>query len=167
MKDTKSNRKKLSSAIKQAFADTHYPGDDNLLRNLTHYEADELMQDFLGKRWEDVTVEKAYFHRQSLVLFTEEAFRYYLPGFLIAALQASPGPNYGANDVLESIFCRLIGIGYNESYKASLRSTIHNFTPEQKSSIEEFIKLFLDGESSIWIEGYIENVKEYWGHLLP
>jgi hypothetical protein len=81
----------IQDQIRQAFTSAVYPGDDNLTRS---HEGDEgflLEDDFRGKtRWQEL--DPAFIDRagggfaSALAFFSDAAFRFYLPAYLIADL---------------------------------------------------------------------------------
>ncbi len=72
--------------IEQAFALVPYPSSERLT---THrcLECDEIDQYFRGTTWPSHSVEELRLHAAALSLFTPEAFRYFLPAFMLATLQ--------------------------------------------------------------------------------
>lgn len=80
----KKTKDELIRAIETAFATTPYPGDDNIGQS---HEIDSVTKAFKGKSWRDVSMKLAFDYRGELSYFTPNAFRFYLPGFMIAVLQ--------------------------------------------------------------------------------
>lgn len=83
------------SEIERAFSDAPYPGDDHIVtplvidgRECRDLEREEIAAAFRGKSWDDLTREAIHFHYHALPFLTAEGFRYYLPAYLIAALDA-------------------------------------------------------------------------------
>src|SRR5438270_13812260 len=80
----------LARQVETAFSDVPYPGDDAIVPlydNEPHCdECANLARTFRSKNWQSVPLEILFLERGSLPLFTAEAFRYYLPAFLRAAL---------------------------------------------------------------------------------
>src|SRR6266498_4179169 len=105
---TETDREQLVQQIENSFDNTQYPEDYRLVLNPEHYEADEIIEDFKGKHWKEITLELAYKHRLSLPLFTSQAFRFYLPGMIIASLQAPAESEQNPGEILEFIFYNLV-----------------------------------------------------------
>jgi hypothetical protein len=93
--------KDLISQIQEAFAHRTYPGDDNITRctyDKKHGgqyagpcgECMDMAEFFCGRRWQAVTATELRQHGDADCLFTIEAYCYYLPAYLVAAL-ANPG----------------------------------------------------------------------------
>lgn len=70
--------------IEAAFAMTPYPGDDRLV--LPNYEQDAIVRSLQGKHWSEVSLEALYRHRWEWFALSPEAFRFYLPVSMLAAL---------------------------------------------------------------------------------
>jgi hypothetical protein len=68
----------LAEQIKIAFKDAPYPTDGPIT-----YEREE---DFVGKHWSEISIEAILRHRDSLAAFSDGAWRYFLPTFLIAVV---------------------------------------------------------------------------------
>lgn len=72
--------------IEFAFDKTPSPGQ--LQSDVSVMEADEGVADyFLGTTWKKHTVEQLRNHRCALFYFTDRAFRYWLPAFMLAVLE--------------------------------------------------------------------------------
>jgi hypothetical protein len=77
-------RDETAQVINSAFANTPYPGDENVTAYARYGRtiADALR----GKHWQDVTLETLVQHRWEIFLLAPETFRYYLPVFMLGAL---------------------------------------------------------------------------------
>ena len=80
---------KLKAEIEEAFADVPYPGDDNIA-NSGIFEDAEVAGHFKGIKWQDYKDNPSQFLTMrldgDLFFMTHEAFRYYLPLYMIQAL---------------------------------------------------------------------------------
>ncbi|MEO8391665.1 MAG: DUF6714 family protein [Chloroflexota bacterium] len=161
MQEIKNERKDIIQEVELAFANTTYPGDDKLVVNPNHFEADDVIQDFKSKRWEEVTLELAYKHRLSLPLFTSEAFRFYLPGLLVAALKAPAETEQNPGEILEFIFYSLIPLKNEGNDKTKLAARINGFTSQQKASLAKFIRFFIETNPQ-YKELYGDTVSTLW-----
>jgi hypothetical protein len=84
---TDKTRYDLIEKIERAFANTQYPGDENIANKDHCGECEELYLQFKGKHWSELTdVEFLRYHNAGLSLFNPEAFRFYLPAYMRAAL---------------------------------------------------------------------------------
>jgi hypothetical protein len=136
--------------IEQAFADNVYPGDDKLV-SCGCYECSELAAAFQGKYWTELTdVAFLRLYEAGLSLFQQEAFRFYLPAYIRAAL-VDPGT---ADFILEGISFsltppHLMTYIYNDSEPQKLtraqhrfQSRVEGFTREQAAAIKAYFELF-------------------------
>ena len=78
-------REQVAKQIEEAFADTPYPGDENISPEV--YEGEKLTADLKGKHWRDIPLESIFYHKGDLPFFTDAGFRFYLPVFLLAMLR--------------------------------------------------------------------------------
>ncbi|MBL8156467.1 MAG: hypothetical protein JNM70_19970 [Anaerolineae bacterium] len=69
--------------MRKGFENTPYPGDDNI--GSTGIE--DIEQELVGVRWQDVTMQHLWDLRAGMVFLKPDAFRYYLPAFLLGVLQ--------------------------------------------------------------------------------
>lgn len=78
------NKSSLLQKIENAFADVNYPGDEHLVIQSYGEEPELVKQHFGGQKdWRRMSAEELDFH-EALSFFSDEAFRFFLPAFLIA-----------------------------------------------------------------------------------
>jgi hypothetical protein len=75
----------LRSEIEMAFAEVPQPSPDALV--IPTYDDEGISTFFRGKNWRTPTVEELRRHEVALSLLSAEAFRYYLPAFMLAELE--------------------------------------------------------------------------------
>jgi hypothetical protein len=71
--------------IRKAFADISYPGDDDIAHHTDCLECDEIRAYFRGKSWDEIKFPELREY-QALALLAPAAFRYFLPGYMLATL---------------------------------------------------------------------------------
>ena len=77
----------LHDDIQAVFAHNQYPGDDRLtVYNVDALEHDETRQLLLGCRWQDMPVVEFLSGDTPIPDLTPEAFHYYMPALLLAAV---------------------------------------------------------------------------------
>ncbi len=83
----------IEQQIKQAFADTRYPGDDKIVLGGydDEYEIEGIKTTFLGQNWQDMTSEMLHRYSATFAFLTEKAYRYYLPAYLLELLDWTEG----------------------------------------------------------------------------
>ena len=72
--------------IRQAWRDVAYPGDDHISRP-DSYDDEGIANYFRGTTWRGHDPMKLRGHSSAFTFFTPEAFHYWLPAFMIAAIQ--------------------------------------------------------------------------------
>ena len=70
--------------ITDAFAKTPYPGDENI--SAPTYDDEGTHAYFRGRTWSGHTATILRHHSSSLSFFTADAFRYFLPAYMLAEL---------------------------------------------------------------------------------
>jgi len=73
--------------IEAAFADTPPPGDGYDDISAVNYYDEGIVDYFRGTTWRRHRVQDLRFHDCALSYFTDKAFRYWLPAFMIAELE--------------------------------------------------------------------------------
>lgn len=129
----------LLQEIEDAFSNTSYPGDDNLVYDNTDLYADvaDTKTDFLGRHWKELSIDTINRHRDDLPFFTPEAFHFYLPAFLIASISYP----IALIDVLpENLISCLVPRDETEGPSAELAAVVDLLTPRQKSVVLDFIE---------------------------
>ena len=135
---------KVVQQICIAFADTRYPGDRNLVYDNSDYHlaCKAVRGRFLEKTWKgvDTTLMKAAWGGD-LSFLSPEAFRYFLPGFMIATLTT-------ANREQRCDETLLFHIAPRETDDTQLIrgdfARIDGFTLEQRDAIRAFLHVFRD-----------------------
>ncbi|RHX84296.1 DUF6714 family protein [Leptospira stimsonii] len=80
----------LIEQIESAFQQTLHPGDENLVAHPSDPESQLVAQHFAGKRdWRSLTSVFLNEPRGTLSFFSDMAFRFYLPAFMIADVQGT------------------------------------------------------------------------------
>ena len=83
-----SDRETVISQIRELFANVEYPGDNFLQGSFDGCEPYEVVSPFIGKTdWRSVDAQFLDSHYDALSFFSEGAFRFFLPAYLIADLQ--------------------------------------------------------------------------------
>lgn len=95
MKNDPGEAARLKEEIQEAFADVPYPGDDQLVTHTDYFERDAIKTFFKGKDWRDINIEwlsHEYPQDPSACLgfMTPQAFRYYLPAYLLVSIDNLP-----------------------------------------------------------------------------
>jgi hypothetical protein len=128
---------KLRKLIEAAFADTSYPGDARLVYDNSgrHLECNEIAAAFRGKHWKEVPLETLCYHSAGIFFLTPEAYRFYLPAYLLAALL-----HYNQADTLpDSVVFSLIPPSDAKDAQV-YRRRLEGFTAAQRQVIRCFLE---------------------------
>jgi hypothetical protein len=137
-------RAQLAQQIEAAFSVTVYPGDDHLV-DLYHSgsfceECAAVAGLFRGCDWRALTKDVLVQNRDSLLLLRPAAYRFYLPAYLIAALK-----HWNDFDTFNSsVVVSLTPPNPQEGLDEFFSSRVAELTPEQKTVIRDFVKLYTD-----------------------
>lgn len=132
----------LAARIKKAFTDAPYPGDDRLVLDLRHFESGEVVHAFAGRHWKELPLDFLSAHLMSRHNFTPEAFRYYLPAYLLASLRRlSPAEaETGAVNIPEAIVYDLIPARREGFAFDDFQARVSGLTLEQKIVLRDFLR---------------------------
>lgn len=133
--------------------------DPPLAENITSHPCEEcygVKDDFRGVRWWTANEELIDENFDKLPLFTAKAYQYYLPAFLLRALDTFDPDNL----VLQ--FCV-----YNLSYAETpddpwYRARLDQFTPEQVSVISSFLECVREDERFSNHYAHVERGLKFW-----
>lgn len=133
-----SRKEQVKQAIREAFADVPYPGDERIAYNeqgLFDLEAIEITEDFRGYHWTEVNRAVLGYCLSALSFFSAEARQFYLPAYLLAALDCHDG-------IRDSV---LFNLGPSEGDLADWReSRDARLTPIQKAAVRCFLEYIRD-----------------------
>lgn len=77
----------LAVRVKRSFHDVPEPNKITTLSESEDFESASISEIFRGKHWRDFTPQLAQSHPDAIAFFSPEAFRFFLPGYLLVALQ--------------------------------------------------------------------------------
>jgi len=147
----------LKESIAAAFAEVPYPGDDNIIRcPYNCAECQRIADYFKGKTFLGHTAEDLRNHHVALALFTADAFRYFLPAFMLASLDS-----YEKGDVLPDAI--RFHFEYVQEYRNFFAVKMTNFSPAQRRAVIEYL-VCMEGKgagSSEEVIGMLSEESEY------
>lgn len=137
--------KLVEENIRQAFKDSPYPGDSNLVNIQGRYdfERQEIFESFVGKHWEEVPLDTLKFHHEALCFFKPEAYRFYLPAYLLATAKSY----YQADNIPNSVVYGLDVSDMPDNERERFMEIMSGFSDQQKKAILSFLR-FLQQEYS-------------------
>jgi len=155
----------VKATIRKAFARTPYPGDGKLVvaRAGEDPECDQIAESFRGKTWKDLPAGLIRSYADSLPLFTAEAFRYYLPAYMLASLGSdeepasvrepvagrAPDTAFDWNDVVHFVLFRLTLPESPEDCEYFL-ARARQFSAEERKAIAGYLKLIAEQQEVDW-----------------
>jgi hypothetical protein len=126
-----SRETELKHQIEEAWATVPYPGDDRIVPDVPcDWEREEMRAGLVGRHWREVDRETIKFCRDALPLLTSEACHYYLPTFLIAAV----------DDFWEVDWWLFIRLA-SDDFAADVRPLC---TPAQIDALREFLRYYIE-----------------------
>jgi hypothetical protein len=140
------NATELSTKIRAVFSDdppVGFPIAPHQCGECARIEAD-----FHGKCWSEVSLDTLKYHFDSLPLLSPEAFKYYLPAFMLGAI-ADPESN-----LPEFLMYSLLP-------NQLARRERCRFSAEQEQAIVEFARWMAWSPESEQIEAYWSNAKRF------
>jgi hypothetical protein len=135
----------LRSQIEHVFENVPYPGDDHLAEMDIYFELEKIC-DFQGKSWRDIDLAWLCEHRDSQTFLTPEAYRYYLPAYLIATATDPPGAGmmgFCLSRSLDPAACDNEPYGNGLVHRRRVFERVQPLTVEQKRAVRSFLRYTL------------------------
>jgi hypothetical protein len=162
------NRDAVRRRIVAAFAAARYPGDDNIGYDKTgeHLECKQVADYFRGTRWQDVDLAflRKYGERADasacLTFMSPEAFRYYLPAFLLVVAESFDEADLLVQTVVSSITPRRDQS--NRALVEFVRKRLEGFTSEQREAIRLFLEYMKREHAQEYLFGELDTALEHW-----
>src|SRR5262245_25577787 len=129
--------KLLVDEVIEAFSNVAYPGDDKLVYDNSpeHLECADVASLFRGKHWKDISLELLQYNSESLAFFTPEAYKFYVPAFLIIAISA-----YDRADLIpRSLLSSLTIPKKDGETKKRFLDKMGLFSADQRAAIRHFL----------------------------
>jgi uncharacterized protein DUF6714 len=150
----------LSQAIGDAFSTTAYPGDDRLVYDTSgaHLECNQVAEAFRGLQWQDVSVDLLLNQPDSLFFFTPEAYRYYLPAFMIAAVQSYADMDIVVINLVHTLIPPAKGQDHNR-----FEARMQGLNPRQRSAVRRFLEFLKSAHAQDFPRNDLQLALEtYW-----
>jgi len=152
---------KLIEKIKKAFVNTQYPGDENIVHK-TQYdnEVAECEKKFLGKKWQEVdwnTIDNEGW-ASGCAFLTNEAYRYYLPAYMIAIIEKY-------DDMINSVDAVVSSLRFPNTSEEQKEFYVkmEGFTSEQKEVIIEFLDWLAENHNDDFLDDNARQANiRYW-----
>ena len=152
-------RNSVMRAIEMAFADNPYPADKGLLH--PQCMDDEDIRDFYGRTtWLNIPGEVIDRNNASLCFFSPEAYRFYLPAYLIWALR-----NFDSSDsftVDSTIYSLTPGEGDLRRFSLSKFALLD---VDQRRAVLDFLKYLAEHGGGMVDQHAVQKAIAYWSSV--
>ncbi len=150
----------VRTQIEKAFARVSYPGDDNLVSKVDFrdLEREEIADFFRGKRWQTLTGDELESQNSALSFFTTDALHYYIPAFLIHALDW-----YNADIAAHYLIYTIVPSFYDSSER--FKTKIPEFDAPQRRAIRDTLLYIVSIYPEATNEVYFASCLQYWSAL--
>ncbi|MBE7456520.1 MAG: hypothetical protein HS102_07815 [Planctomycetia bacterium] len=141
------------------------PTPNNIVKN-RHDDGAMIEQAFLGKGWLDVSKETIRYNHTALFFFSDDAFRYYLPAFMMAAIKNEDDDDSGM--IIASVVSALTGpLDIDSPEKQRFLRRMKGFNVAQSKVIIEYLS-YVDSKCSDWFafDEPRRAIESYWLHGL-
>ncbi|MEZ4672332.1 MAG: DUF6714 family protein [Anaerolineae bacterium] len=164
-------RQRLGRHIEEAFADTPYPGDNHICK--PDVDGSDLVRAFRGQDWRDLQLNTITNYHVDMALMTPEAFRYYLPAFMLAVVFYYGHVSTLPMGLMHSLTPPDAGLlqKYLEKKTDPLKHTqigdflnrVSAFTPREKSAIRTFLETYRKLQPQARGETrHLDRAAEFW-----
>jgi len=147
----------LIEDIRKAFENVPYPGDQRVVEGYLHPDEEHSLAFFRGMDWRRLCVSDLAEHWLFLGLMTPEAFRFFLPAYLIAMLQGHAEMEAAAATVIS---CLTIAASEHDRgislHSELLEERMGILTPSQRAAVRAFLEYTIE-----------ENADDPPYHILP
>jgi hypothetical protein len=133
MTNNSSDRLRIENELRQAFQSAQHPGATNIVLDSTRAEDCDVAGAFGTKHWDELDPRFLAYHHEALMAFTPDAFRFYLPGFLIASLN----PEDVSGNLRSTLLFVLTSMSDGT---ARVYCPVQYFTAEQKKAIKSYLE---------------------------
>jgi hypothetical protein len=159
------NKTELTAQIKNAFMPAQLPGCENIAYDNSgiYLDVEEIKQNYSGKLWHELDHAFLWENRDGIYFFSKEAFKYYIPAFMIAAIE-----NFDEMDDVPDI---VVGaFTYKErSDIVEQRERLESYDPipgmQKLDDMDEFEKIAL-GHLQAWQENFLERMRMFDGQQI-
>ena len=146
----------VKAKVREAFDASPYPGNENLVVDQSGHDPEgmAIASAFRGKGWEDVSVEMLRSHADALPLFTPAAFRYYLPAYMIGAIDHYYDLDVALDGVLFNLTPPKERSGWEWDF---FWARAQQFEESEREAIRSFLELMDRYEHADWASEGMEQ----------
>lgn len=152
---SETDRAQLVQQIEDAFSDVEYPGDERIVITTEYFDNLKVLLDFKGKHWKEITTEMILQHRFDLSRFTPEAFRFYLPAYLISSLIAED-----RGEIIIHVVWNLDPQEEQGNFRDEFLARVEGLSSKQKTAIKAFINFFVERQTHLLPDD--KRMQQFW-----
>lgn len=150
----------LKSEIEKAFADTKYPGDNNLLYQEGYRDDSDILSFYGHTDWKKVPDKVLEYENAALCFFSPEAYQFYIPRFLIYVLENYDSEEIVVDNTLYSL------IPENDDLRDFVISKFSKLTYQQKFVIVSFLNLLKNDLLDYFREEDVTEALAFWNQFI-
>lgn len=150
----------LAREVEEAFANVPYPGDDKLLRYSFSYENESILEWFRGKHWKEISLQALRVNETNMHRFSPEAFRFYLPCYMVGGL-LHPGET---NLVWQCVFSNFAPPESEGPDMDWFRAWVSLLDARQKAAVRRYVELYARIEITV-PDPCIEQALAFWRRI--
>jgi hypothetical protein len=153
----------LRALITSAWADVGYPGDAAIAYDNTgrHLECNQVRDFFCRKRWEEIShpVLRTYAGDESACLsfMSPVAFRYYLPAYMLVAIDHYDDADVTANSAVNALIPQT-----SKGLAEFWTDRTSGFSDHQKGAIVAFLSFMEGNHGSDYLSHGPKQALQYW-----
>lgn len=146
------NATELHALIEKVFSKVKMPERGSIV-SMNDPESLDVENSLCGKPWQSISPELIYSNRVGIFFLTPQAYRYYLPAYMLASIRDLTA----TDNVADSI---IYGFTFREKCKDFTYSRLRAFTSEELDVITEFIKFMKQEYPNEFFDDAIKGVLE-------
>lgn len=154
------DRDTLSSNIKRSFDDSKPQWNSQVVEDVPgDLERQEIGKAFQKRRWSAIGIETLRYHAEALFFFTPQAYRYFLPAYLLAVLE-----DYEASDIISNVLITTLTPPSEDDERfVYFLARFDLLTNSQKRVITGFLEFMLQEHGEDFWHGELKSALEnYW-----
>lgn len=152
---------RLEQQIEAAFGELPIPPVDRLVIDNSgqHLECNQVKAKFRGRHWRELSVEDLQYESEALAFFSPEAFRFFLPAFIRAALL-----HYDQADLIPMNVVSWFTPSDDPQLKPYRRERTESLTANQKAVVLRFIRYLRETHAADFSSEELEKTEKLLSH---
>jgi Family of unknown function (DUF6714) len=162
-REQRKEQQRVAARIRSAFAGARYPGDDRLVPQTARRdrEREQITRDFAGRHWSELGVEFVRRQPEALLLMSPDAFRFYLPAYVLAAVEHSRRSDLAPAAVVQS----LTPPSRDAASARWFEERVRGLSNEQRAALRGALQVIAG--AGLFLEREAEQALAYWNRQDP